>query len=127
MNYGPYMPMQPFGYTNQTKDYGATQEKIAQPVPNLVRNFVEIRVLNDNENVDTLYVQNKTLFLNDKFMIIKGIDGSLEKWEINKIYPVDPKDQKIKELERQIKELKEMIKYEPSSNDEDVSNTTSEN
>lgn len=127
MNYGPYMPMQPFGYANQTKDYGTTQEKIAQPVPNLVRNFVEVRVLNDNENVDTLYVQNKTLFLNDKFMIIKGIDGSLEKWEINKIYPVDPKDQKIKELERQIKELKEMIKYEPSSNDEDVSNTTSEN
>ena len=127
MNYGPYMPMQPFGYTNQTKDYVTTQEKIAQPVPNLVRNFVEVRVLNDNENVDTLYVQNKTLFLNDKFMIIKGIDGSLEKWEINKIYPVDPKDQKIKELERQIKELKEMIKYEPSSNDEDVSDTTSEN
>lgn len=127
MNYGPYMPIQPFGYTNQTKDYGTTQEKIAQPVPNLVRNFVEVRVLNDNENVDTLYVQNKTLFLNDKFMIIKGIDGSLEKWEINKIYPVDPKDQKIKELERQIKELKEMIKYEPSSNDEDVSDTTSEN
>ncbi len=126
MNYGPYMPMQ-FGYQNPVKDLSAVQDKVTQPTQNFTRNFVEIRVLNDNENVDTLYVQNRTLFINDKTMIMKGIDGSLEKWEINKIYPVDPKDQKIRELERQIKELKEMIKYEPSSiNDGDVDETTSE-
>lgn len=126
MNYGPYMPMQ-FGYQNQMKDYSQVQDKVTQPISNISKNFVEIRVLNDNENVDTLYVQNRTLFINDKNMIIKGIDGSLEKWEINKIYPVDPKDQKIRELEEQIKELKEMIKYEPSSNiDEVVNDTTSE-
>lgn len=126
MNYGPYMPMQ-FGYQTQNKDYNSVSEKPTQPITNISRNFVEIRVLNDKENVETLYVQNKTLFINDKYMIMKGIDGSLEKWEINKIYPVDPKDQKIKELERQIQELKEMIKYEPSSNiDEVVDDTTSE-
>ncbi len=126
MNYGPYMPMQ-FGYQNQMKEFNPVQEKTTQPITNISRNFVEIRVLNDNENVDTLYVQNKTLFINDKNMILKGIDGSLEKWEINKIYPVDPKDQKIRELEKQIKELKEMIKYEPSSNnDEGVNDTTSD-
>lgn len=126
MNYGPYMPMQ-FGYQNQMKDLGTVQDKVTQPVTNFSRNFVEIRVLNENENVDTLYVQNKTLFINEKNMILKGIDGSLEKWEIKKVYPVDPKDQKIRELELQIKELKEMIKYEPSSNIDDVvDNTTSE-
>lgn len=126
MNYGPYMPMQ-FGYQNQTKEINPVQDKITQPITNISRNFVEIRVLNDKENVETLYVQNKTLFINDKYMVMKGIDGSLEKWEINKIYPVDPKDQKIKELERQIQELKEMIKYEPSSSiDEVVNDTTSE-
>lgn len=126
MNYGPYMPMQ-FGYQNQTKEINPVQDKITQPITNISRNFVEIRVLNDKENVETLYVQNKTLFINDKYMVMKGIDGSLEKWEINKIYPVDPKDQKIKELERQIQELKEMIKYEPSSSiDEVVDDTTSE-
>ena len=126
MNYGPYMPMQ-FGYQNQTKDYNSVQEKITQPITNISRNFVELRVLNDNENVDTLYVQNKTLFINDKNMILKGIDGSLEKWEIKKVYPVDPKDQKIRELEEQIRELKEMIKYEPSSvNNENTNDTTSE-
>ena len=126
MNYGPYMPMQ-FGYQTQQKDYNSVSEKTTQPITNISRNFVEIRVLNDKENVETLYVPNKTLFINDNYMIMKGIDGSLEKWEINKIYPVDPKDQKIKELERQIQELKEMIKYEPSSSiDEVVDDTTSE-
>ena len=126
MNYGPYMPMQ-FGYQNQVKDFSQVQDKIAQPMTNLYRNFVELRILNENENVDTLYVQNKTLFINDKNMILKGIDGSLEKWEITKVYPIDPKDQKIRELEKQIQELKEMIKYEPSSNnDEGVNDTTSE-
>ena len=126
MNYGPYMPMQ-FGYQNQQKDFNSVQDKITQPISNISRNFVELRILNENENVDTLYVQNKTLFINDKNMILKGIDGSLEKWEITKVYPIDPKDQKIRELEEQIKELKEMIKYEPSSNiDEVVNDTTSE-
>lgn len=126
MNYGPYMPMQ-FGYQNQQKDFNSVQDRITQPISNISRNFVELRILNENENVDTLYVQNKTLFINDKNMILKGIDGSLEKWEITKVYPIDPKDQKIRELEKQIQELKEMIKYEPSSdNDEVVNDTTSE-
>ena len=126
MNYGPYMPMQ-FGYQNQQKDFNSVQDRITQPISNISRNFVELRILNENENVDTLYVQNKTLFINDKNMILKGIDGSLEKWEITKVYPIDPKDQKIRELEKQIQELKEMIKYEPSSdNDEVINDTTSE-
>lgn len=126
MNYGPYMPMQ-FGYQNQQKDFNSVQDRITQPISNISRNFVELRILNENENVDTLYVQNKTLFINDKNMILKGIDGSLEKWDITKVYPVDPKDQKIRELEKQIQELKEMIKYEPSSdNDEVINDTTSE-
>lgn len=123
MNYVPYTPMQ-FGYQNQVKDFNQVQDKIAQPMSNLYRNFVELRILNENENVDTLYVQNNTLFINDKNMILKGIDGSLEKWEITKVYPIDPKDQKIRELEKQIQELKEMIKYEPSSNINEVVNDT---
>jgi hypothetical protein len=45
-------------------------------------------------------------------MILKGVDGSLEKWEVKKIYPVDKKDKKINELEEEIKKLKEMIKNE---------------
>ncbi len=78
------------------------------------KDYVEWRILNENEEVDNLYVQNKTLFINDNTMVLKGVDGSLEKWEVKKVYPIDKKDAKINALEEEIKKLKEMIKYEPT-------------
>ena len=87
-----------------------------QPVNNFIstgqippRDAVELRVLNENEEVDNLYVQTKTLFLSENMMVLKGIDGSLEKWEIKKVYPVDKKDEKINSLEEEIRKLKEVI------------------
>ena len=77
------------------------------------KDFVEWRILNENEEVDNLYVPNKTLFINDNTMVLKGVDGSLEKWSIQKTYHIDKKDEKIKELENRIKEL-EMKKDEPT-------------
>ena len=63
------------------------------PSPQSPQNDMVIwRVLNENEEVDNLYVQNKTLFINDSMMVLKGVDGSLEKWKVEKIYPVDKKD-----------------------------------
>ena len=73
------------------------------------KDLIEWRVLNENEEVDNLYVSNKTLFINDEIMVLKGIDGSLEKWSIHKIYPIDKKDEKINALEDEIKKLKEAI------------------
>jgi hypothetical protein len=80
---------------------------------NKQNNLIEMRVLNENEQVDNLYVQNKTLFIGTNLMILKDEQGKLEKWEINKFYPVDEKEQKIKALEEEIKQLKEMIVHEP--------------
>ena len=98
-----------------------------QPVNNFInttqipnKDLIEWRVLNENEEVDNLYVANKTLFINDNLMVLKGVDGSLEKWEIKKIYPIDKKDQKINELEEELKKLKEMIKNEPRKLDEPI-------
>ena len=92
-----------------------------QPVNNFIntgqtpmRDLIEWRVLNENEEVDNLYVSNKTLFINDNLMVLKGTDGSLEKWEVKKIYPIDKKDEKINQLEEEIKKLKEMVKKEHS-------------
>ena len=96
-----------------------------QPVNNFIntnqapsKDLIEWRILNENEEVDNLYVSNKTLFINDNLMVLKGIDGSLEKWEVKKIYPIDKKDEKINALEDEIKKLKEVINehtksYEP--------------
>ncbi len=76
------------------------------------KDLIEWRILNENEEVDNLYVQNKTLFINDNLMVLKGVDGKLEKWEIKKIFPIDKKDEKINQLEDEIKKLKEMINNE---------------
>ena len=73
------------------------------------KDLVEWRILNENEEVDNLYVANKTLFINENTMVLKGVDGSLEKWEIKKTYPVDKKDEKINQLEEEIKKLKEVL------------------
>ena len=87
-----------------------------QPVNNFINtsqtspnDTVIWRVLNENEEVDNLYVANKTLFINDNLMVLKGTDGKLEKWEVKKIYPIDKKDEKINALEDEIRKLKEVI------------------
>lgn len=95
-NYNQPQPVNNFINTNQTP----------------AKDLIEWRILNENEEVDNLYVQNKTLFVGDKNMILKGVDGSLEKWDIVKTYPIDKKDEKINQLEEEIKKLKEMINNE---------------
>ena len=95
-----------------------------QPVNNFIntnqapnKDLIEWRILNENEEVDNLYVSNKTLFINDNLMVLKGVDGSLEKWNIKKVYPVDKKDEKINALEEEIKKLKEVINEHTKSNE----------
>ena len=96
------------------------QNMPSNPINNFIntqtvnKDLIEWRILNENEEVDNLYVQNKTLFINDNLMVLKGVDGKLEKWEIKKIWPVDKKDARISELENEIKKLKELINNEPT-------------
>ena len=94
-NTGQQTPVNNFINTNQSQ--------------NATKDFVEWRILNENEEVDNLYVSNKTFFINDNMAILKGVDGSLEKWEVKKIYPIDKKDEKINQLEEEVKSLKEVI------------------
>lgn len=94
-NMGQQTPVNNFINTNQSQ----TSSK----------DFVEWRVLNENEEVDNLYVPNKTFFIGDNMAILKGVDGSLTKWNITKVYPKDKKDEKIVELETKIKELEAKI------------------
>ena len=98
-----------------------------QPVNNFInanqpiqKDLIEWRILNENEEVDNLYVANKTLFINENMMILKGVDGSLEKWEVKKVYPIDKKDEKINELEEEIKKLKEMMSNEYAKSNEPI-------
>lgn len=97
-----------------------------QPVNNFIntnqtpsKDLIEWRILNENEEVDNLYVSNKTLFINENMMVLKGVDGKLEKWEVKKIYPIDKKDERINELESKLKEM-EMKLNEYSKSNESV-------
>lgn len=90
-----------------------------QPINNFINtpqtpqnSLIEWRILNENEEVDNLYVSNKTLFINDEMMVLKGVDGKTEKWTIKKVYPIDKKDEKINALEEEIRKLKEVINNE---------------
>lgn len=98
-----------------------------QPVNNFIntnqqpnKDFVEWRILNENEEVDNLYVSNNTLFINDETMILKGVDGSLQKWSIKKTYPIDKKDEKINELTLKIEELERRLNDEHSKSNKPV-------
>lgn len=122
----PYMPYNPVqNIDRQIEELQNMKARYSQQpqVTNVINptqpqmstnNMIEWRILNENEQVDNLYVKNKTLFISDKNMILKDVDGKLEKWDIKKTYPVDEKDKKIEELEQQIIELKGMINNEYS-------------
>ena len=101
-----------FDRLSQQKDEIENILKGYQPMPS--KDFIEWRILNENEEVDNLYVNNKTLFVGDSIMVLKGVDGSLQKWDIKKTYPIDKKDEKINSLEEEIRKLKEMINNEHS-------------
>lgn len=76
------------------------------------KDFVEWRILNENEEVDNLYVGNKTLFINENTMILKDVDGNTKKWSIKQTYPIDKKDEKIDELTKKIEELERKLNNE---------------
>lgn len=115
-------------YTNYIDNLKKQKERIDElisayqqpqtPINNFIntqtpnKDLIEWRILNENEEVDNLYVQNKTLFINDNLMVLKDVNGGLQKWEIKKIFPIDKKDEKINQLEEEIRKLKEMVKNE---------------
>lgn len=80
------------------------------------KDLIEWRVLGETEEVDNLYVPNKTLFINNNMMVLKDVDGKTEKWEVKKVYPIDKKDEKINQLEEEIKKLKEALNEPTKSN-----------
>ena len=82
-----------------------------QPVNNFInstsqnqgQNMYELKRLNDNDEAENLGILTDTIFIGASKMQIKKIDGTIEKYKITKYYPIDPKDEKINQLEEEIK------------------------
>lgn len=85
----------------------------SQPQTQSNTNMYELKKLNDNDEVENIGILADTIFLGTSKMQIKKMDGTIEKYNITRYYPIDPKDQKINQLEEEIKKLKEMMSNEP--------------
>lgn len=101
---------------NLIKSYQSTQ----QPINNIINtnqpvndNF-ELKKLNDGDEVENIFVSSNTIFLGNNRMQIKKLDGTIEKYNIDKYYPVDEKDEKIKELNKKVEELERRLNNEHS-------------
>lgn len=75
-------------------------------------NTYEMKKLNENDEVENIAIFKDTIFIGEDRLQIKKLDGTIEKYEIKKIYPRDKKDDKIDELTNRIKELERKLSNE---------------
>ena len=75
-------------------------------------NVYELKKLNDGDEVENILINNDCIFIGTDRMQIKRLDGTIEKYSITKIYPVDQKDEQIKELNKKVEELERRLNNE---------------
>jgi hypothetical protein len=86
-----------------------------QELEDLIRNYqtkdnlCELKKLNDTDECENIYVFRDTIFLGTTKMQIKKLDGTIEKYNIEKYYPIDEKDEMIKELNKKVEELERRL------------------
>lgn len=89
---------------------------------NMIRNYqqpylqdmYEIKILNNTDEAENIFINNNTIFLGSNRMQIKKLDGTIEKYNIERYYPIDEKDEKIKELNLKVEELERRLNSEPT-------------
>ena len=93
-------------------------------IENLIRNYqqtnqpiniqdtYEVKKLNESDEAENIFIKNNTIFLGSNRMQIKKLDGTIEKYNIEKYYPIDEKDEKIKELNLKVEELERRLNNE---------------
>lgn len=90
------------------------------PINNIITNgqnmdnTYEMKKLNESDEAENIAIFKDTVFMGDDRLQIKKLDGTIEKYEIKKIYPRDKKDDKIDELTKKIEELERKLLNEHS-------------
>lgn len=93
-----------------------------QPINNFINttmnntDIYEMKKLNENDEVENIAIFKDTIFMGDDRLQIKKTDGTIEKYEIKKVYPRDKKDDKIDELNKKIEELERKLMNNESTN-----------
>jgi len=96
-----------------------------QPINNFINtsnkestNSFRLNKLNEGDEVENIMIAQDTIFIGTNRMQIKKLDGTIEKYNIEKYYPIDERDQKIKELNEKVIELERKLNNESTINDE---------
>lgn len=77
-------------------------------------NMYEVKKLNNNDEAENILITSDTIFLGTNKMQIKKLDGTIEKYNIERYYPIDEKDEMIKELKEKVEELERRLEDEPT-------------
>ena len=114
---------------NQIAELEKMRNQLQQPIQPITQNFQisptnreTIRYANSIEEVQKeLIIGDTPYFSKDMSIVwIKNTKGEIKSYELTEIIPKDDKDIRIEFLEAQIKELKEGMKVNAKSNDDDV-------
>lgn len=74
----------------------------------------DLKKLNNEDEAENVFVMRNTVFLGNNRMQIKKLDGTIEKYKIEKYYPIDEKDEMIKELNKKVEDLERRLNNEPT-------------
>lgn len=106
-----------------------------QELEELIRNYqttgrehiYELKKFKDTEEAENIFIMQNTIFMGTNKMQIKKLDGTIEKYNIEKYYPVDEKDEMIKELNKKVEELERRLNNEPTNNNEPTTRSNESN
>lgn len=104
--------------------------KEQQPIQNIINTQIPqndlfmAKFLKDGEQAESQFITTKTAFIDliKNELTIRDMTGDIKKYQI--IPPLDEKDIKINSLEKEIMELKEMIKNESYANIQSTNDST---
>ena len=89
----------------------------------------DLKKLNKEDEVENILIMRNTIFIGANRMQIKKLDGTIEKYNIERYYPIDEKDEQIKDLNKKIEELERRLNNEHTKSnksnrklDESISN-----
>ena len=97
-----------------------------QPINNFINtnqpqnNLFELKKLNDGDEVENIFTNNDAIFIGNNRMQIKKLDGTIEKYNIEKYYPIDEKDEQIKLLNKKVEELERKLNNEHTKSNEPI-------
>ncbi|MEE3417803.1 MAG: hypothetical protein VZQ62_00520 [Methanosphaera sp.] len=107
---------------------GYNSQNTKQELEEIIRNYqntgrehvYELKKFNDNDEAENIFIMQNTIFIGTTKMQIKRLDGTIEKYNIEKYFPVDERDEEIKMLHKKVEELERRLNNEHTEYNEPV-------